>query len=91
MSSNGDSPRLPSAYLMPGTSSFSDFLAEQAPDLLPSRRAVPQGLPLGTTRHTAVDRRRGGGPLGTGRGRPGAVGDHSADRAGPRLGAPTTG
>src|SRR6476659_1822528 len=49
-----DSPRLPAAYLMPGTSSFSDFLSEQAPDLLPSRRAVPQGhagdlAPHGTT------------------------------------------
>ena len=38
-----DGPRLPAAYLMPGTSSFSDFLAGAAPDLLPSRRAVPQG------------------------------------------------
>ena len=28
-------PRLPAAYLMPGSSSFSDFLAVQAPDLLP--------------------------------------------------------
>lgn len=37
-------PRLPAAFLQPGTSSFSDFLAEQAPDLLPGRRAVPQGL-----------------------------------------------
>ena len=36
-------PRLSAAFLQPGTSSFSDFLAEQAPDLLPSRRAVPQG------------------------------------------------
>ncbi len=36
-------PRLPAAYLMPGMSSFSDFLAQQAPDLLPSRRAVPTG------------------------------------------------
>jgi proteasome beta subunit len=47
-------PRLPAAYLMPGTSSFHDFLAEQAPDLLPSRRAVPAGnatdlAPHGTT------------------------------------------
>ncbi len=47
-------PRLPTAYLMPGSSSFSDFLAEQAPDLLPSRRAVPVGnagdlAPHGTT------------------------------------------
>lgn len=47
-------PRLPAAYLMPGSSSFSDFLAVQAPDLLPSRRAVPSGnagdlAPHGTT------------------------------------------
>jgi proteasome beta subunit len=51
--SNG-SPRLPAAYLVPGSSSFSDFLAEQAPDLLPARRTVPQGhagdlAPHGTT------------------------------------------
>ncbi len=49
-----DGPRLPAAYLMPGTSSFSDFLAEQAPDLLPSRRPLPQShagdlAPHGTT------------------------------------------
>ncbi len=31
-------PRLPAAYLMPGTSSFREFLAEQNPDLLPVRR-----------------------------------------------------
>ncbi|MBB3044749.1 proteasome subunit beta [Nocardioides soli] len=37
------SPRLPAAFLQPGTTSFADFLAEQAPDLLPGRRAVPQG------------------------------------------------
>ena len=47
-------PRLPAAYLMPGTSSFHDFLSQQAPDLLPSRRAVPTGnagelAPHGTT------------------------------------------
>jgi proteasome beta subunit len=35
------SQRLPSAYLTPGSSSFADFLAAQAPDLLPSRRATP--------------------------------------------------
>ena len=49
-----DGPRLPAAYLMPGTSSFSDVLAEQSPDLLPGRRAVPPGnagdlAPHGTT------------------------------------------
>ncbi|WP_395692004.1 proteasome subunit beta [Nocardioides sp.] len=47
-------PRLPAAFLRPGTSSFSDFLAEQAPELLPARRAMPQGhagdlAPHGTT------------------------------------------
>ncbi|WP_134766030.1 proteasome subunit beta [Nocardioides sp. 1609] len=36
-------PRLPAAYLQPGMSSFSDFLADQAPDLLPGRRVLPQG------------------------------------------------
>jgi proteasome beta subunit len=47
-------PRLPAAFLQSGSSSFSDFLSEQAPDLLPGRRAVPQGnaadlAPHGTT------------------------------------------
>ena len=47
-------PRLPAAFLQPGSASFSDFLSEQAPDLLPGRRAVPQGhlgdlAPHGTT------------------------------------------
>ena len=47
-------PRLSAAFLQPGTSSFADFLAGQAPDLLPSRRALPQGsaadlAPHGTT------------------------------------------
>jgi proteasome beta subunit len=40
--------------MTPGTSSFADFLASQSPELLPSRRAVPQGhagdlAPHGTT------------------------------------------
>ncbi|WP_121251532.1 proteasome subunit beta [Nocardioides ferulae] len=47
-------PRLPAAYLQPGSSSFTDFLASQAPDLLPGRRPVPPGqagdlAPHGTT------------------------------------------
>ncbi|NYD41863.1 proteasome subunit beta [Nocardioides panaciterrulae] len=47
-------PRLPAAFLQPGTSSFADFLAAQAPDLLPARRTIPQGnaadlAPHGTT------------------------------------------
>ncbi|WP_122817562.1 proteasome subunit beta [Nocardioides pantholopis] len=47
-------PRLPAAYLQPGVSSFTDFLAVQAPDLLPGRRSLPAGqgdglAPHGTT------------------------------------------
>jgi proteasome beta subunit len=38
VSTSGD--RLPAAYLTPG-SSFTDFLTEQAPHLLPSRRPLP--------------------------------------------------
>ena len=46
--------RLPAPYMTPGTSSFADFVGSQAPDLLPSRRAVPTGnagdlAPHGTT------------------------------------------
>jgi len=46
--------RLPASFMTPGTSSFADFLALESPDLLPSRRAVPQGqagdlAPHGTT------------------------------------------
>ncbi|WP_344776314.1 proteasome subunit beta [Nocardioides panacisoli] len=38
-----DDPRLPAAFLRPGTSSFSDFLAEHKPDLLPARKSLPAG------------------------------------------------
>ena len=46
--------RLPASFMTPGTSSFTDFLGAQAPELLPSRRAVPAGdagdlAPHGTT------------------------------------------
>ena len=46
--------RLPAAFLSTGSSSFADFLAQQAPDLLPARRSVPEGsagdlAPHGTT------------------------------------------
>ncbi|WP_183098345.1 proteasome subunit beta [Nocardioides pelophilus] len=46
--------RIPAAYMQPGISSFSDFLSEQAPDLLPARRSLPAGsaadlAPHGTT------------------------------------------
>ncbi len=46
--------RIPAAFLRPGTSSFSDFVAETSPDLLPARRSLPAGnaadlAPHGTT------------------------------------------
>jgi proteasome beta subunit len=46
--------RLPAAYLVPGSSSFADFLARQAPELLPAHRTLPSGsaadlAPHGTT------------------------------------------
>lgn len=42
---SGDGARLPAAFLAPGTSSFVDFLASYAPDLLPGRIAT--GAPAG--------------------------------------------
>jgi proteasome beta subunit len=54
-SSTGHYPAasLPPAYLRPGSSSFTDFLRAQAPELLPSSRPLPEGsvvqAPHGTT------------------------------------------
>jgi len=49
----GANGRLPTAYLVPGSSSFTEFLSAQAPALLPSGRALPPGAavdaPHGTT------------------------------------------
>ncbi|MCL2541223.1 MAG: proteasome subunit beta [Nocardioidaceae bacterium] len=50
----GGDARIPAAYLRPGTSSFNDFLVENAPDLLPARTSLPAGsaadlAPHGTT------------------------------------------
>ncbi|MCY7395148.1 MAG: proteasome subunit beta [Nocardioides sp.] len=47
-------PRLPSAFLQAGNASFRDFLAIQAPELLPGERTLPAGnagdlAPHGTT------------------------------------------
>ncbi len=47
-----DAGRLPDAYRAAGSSSFTEFLGEHAPDLLPSRRQWPGGAipaPHGTT------------------------------------------
>jgi proteasome beta subunit len=53
VTAGADSGRLPAAYLVPGSSSFTDFLSAQAPTLLPSGRTPPMGAaidaPHGTT------------------------------------------
>ncbi len=53
MTTGADSGRLPAAYLVPGSSSFTEFLSAQAPTLLPSGRSLPPGAaieaPHGTT------------------------------------------
>jgi len=36
--------QLPAAYRVPGSSSFVEFLAAAAPELLPGRRTLPQGV-----------------------------------------------
>jgi proteasome beta subunit len=44
--------RLPASFTAPGSASFSDFLGQVAPDLLPGRRDLPPGVveaPHGTT------------------------------------------
>jgi proteasome beta subunit len=49
----GDSGRLPAAFLTPGSSSFTEFLAAHAAHLLPGARPLPAGsvpeVPHGTT------------------------------------------
>lgn len=53
MTAGADNGRLPAAYLVPGSSSFTEFLSAQAPTLLPSGRTLPPGAaidaPHGTT------------------------------------------
>jgi proteasome beta subunit len=54
MTGSSHGPRLDPAFLTPGTSSFAEFLSTQAPELLPHRRALPDGsaadlAPHGTT------------------------------------------
>ena len=53
MTPGADNGRLPAAYLVPGSSSFAEFLSAQAPAMLPSGRTLPPGAaidaPHGTT------------------------------------------
>jgi proteasome beta subunit len=54
----GSSGRLPDAFTTPGTSSFTEFLTQAAPEMLPGRRPLPPGTadlaPHGTTIVTAT-------------------------------------
>jgi proteasome beta subunit len=55
----GVSGRLPDAFTIPGTSSFTEFLTRVAPEMLPGRRPLPPGVagdlaPHGTTIVTAT-------------------------------------
>ncbi|MBK5248377.1 MAG: proteasome subunit beta [Actinomycetales bacterium] len=51
----GDLPdRLPAAFSTPGSSSFVDFLASYAPDLLPGRPQVPGGALITVTPHATT-------------------------------------
>jgi proteasome beta subunit len=43
--------RLEPAFLASGSSSFADFLSRQAPELLPSRRSLPEGNAAGLAPH----------------------------------------
>ena len=51
--SSDPSGRLPAAYLVPGSSSFTEFVREHAPDVLPAGRRLPAtsapDVPHGTT------------------------------------------
>ena len=54
MTHHAGSGRLPGAYLVPGSSSFTEFLGVQAPEMLPGRRTPPMSAvtteaPHGTT------------------------------------------
>ena len=53
MTPGADNGRLPAAYLVPGSSSFTEFLSAQSPTMLPSGRTLPPGAaidaPHGTT------------------------------------------
>ncbi|WP_299448074.1 proteasome subunit beta [uncultured Phycicoccus sp.] len=54
MTSGADSGRLPAAYLVPGSSSFAEFLSAHAPAMLPSRRTLPPGAALEAPHGTTI-------------------------------------
>ena len=54
MTTGADGGRLPAAYLVPGSSSFTEFLSAQAPTLLPSGRPLPAGAALDAPHGTTI-------------------------------------
>jgi proteasome beta subunit len=48
------SGRLPAVFTTPGTSSFTDFLTQAAPDLLPGRRPLPPGVSADIAPHATT-------------------------------------
>jgi proteasome beta subunit len=50
----GGSGRLPEPFTVPGSSSFSEFLGQVAPELLPGRRSLPVGSSLEAPHGTTV-------------------------------------
>ncbi len=54
MTTSADGSRLPAAYLVPGSSSFTEFLSAHAPTLLPSRRVLPAGTALESPHGTTI-------------------------------------
>ncbi|NHA68361.1 proteasome subunit beta [Phycicoccus flavus] len=54
MTAGPESGRLPSAYLVPGSSSFTEFLSAHAPALLPSRRPLPPQATLDAPHGTTI-------------------------------------
>jgi proteasome beta subunit len=50
----GSSGRLPDAFRVPGSSSFSEFVGQVAPELLPGRRALPAGASLEAPHGTTI-------------------------------------
>ncbi len=54
MTPGADTGRLPAAYLVPGSSSFAEFLGAQAPEMLPSQRPLPPGASLEAPHGTTI-------------------------------------
>jgi len=45
---------LPQAFTVPGSSSFSEFVGQVAPELLPARRPLPPGASLEAPHGTTI-------------------------------------